>query len=78
MVDSKIVEKKIAIELSIVVILPDFSFQLPNNGNQYEEKYLQVAETTFSQASPLPVEEGQITAGHNGDKIFVKSHFTRH
>jgi len=36
---------------------------LPNNGNQYEEKYLQVAETTFSQASPLPVEEGQITAG---------------
>jgi solute carrier family 45 protein 1/2/4 len=36
---------------------------LPNNGNQYEEKYLQVAETTFSQASPLPVEEGQIAAG---------------
>merc|ERR1712223_2027281 len=24
-----------------------------NNGNQYEEKYLQVAETSFSRASPL-------------------------
>jgi len=34
-----------------------------NNGNQYEEKYLQVAETSFSQASPLPAEEGQTTAG---------------
>lgn len=31
-------------------------------GSGAEEKYLQVAETSFSQASPMPVEEGELTA----------------
>jgi len=30
--------------------------------NDEEKKYLQVAETSFSQASPMPVEEGELTA----------------
>ncbi len=41
-------------------------FVKSKNGNQpakqSEEKYLQVAETSFSQASPMPVEEGELTA----------------